>query len=356
MADLRRVPLARELFTQWARARGDRVGTSSRPFSRNWEKLLADAGLRSGLEVDEAARDASALVEEGWISITTDRYHRHRINRIAIPLEQEPRWMETIGFVQDSGRDNERRSAREWEQELRFCTSARLAVSFEELVQIDCFLKAGGRTRLLVPIKERSLDIFGDEKRLDELYRGSALFSPDRLSLDALRCFIVPEPLPWARGPNADNPLIVLENVASWDSYRRWYVKTLEFGAVVYGGGDRFREGVLYLAAIFADLGGPRPVYYFGDLDAAGLRIPRLASERATATGLPAIIPHRWSYQRLFDLNPITTPTETEATEVSEPDCQWLGDLAPKAKTLIQSGHRLAQEQVGWEYLSRIST
>ena len=354
MADLQRIPLARELFAQWTRARGEKVGTSSRPFSRNWEKLLSDASLHSGSDVDEASRDACALAQEGWISITTDRYHRHRINRIAIPLEQEPRWMETFGFVQDLGRDTEKRSTRDWEPELQFCTTAKLAVSFEELVRIDSFLKAGGRSRLPIPIKERSLTLFGDETRLDELYRGSSLFSPDRLTLEVLCCFVVPEPLPWVRGPKPSNPLIVLENVATWDSYRRWNQKTQEFGAVVYGGGDRFREGVLYLSTIFDEIGGARPVYYFGDLDAAGLRIPRLASERATAAGLPPVLPHRWSYEQLFQHSTLPTPTGADDVEVSEPDCQWLGDLAPEAKTLIQSGHRIAQEHIGWEFLSGV--
>ncbi len=356
MADLQRIPLARELFAQWTRARGEKVGTSSRPFSRNWEKLLSDASLHSGSDIDEASRDACALAQEGWISITTDRYHRHRINRIAIPLEQEPLWMEAFGFVQEPVRDDERRRLQDWEPELRFCASARLAVSFAELMQIDTFLKEGGRTRLLVPIKERSLDIFGDEKRLDELYRGSSLFDQNRLTLGSLRCFIVPEPLPWVRGPKVDNPLIVLENVATWDSYRRWNEKTREFGAVVYGGGDRFREGVLYLSTIFAEIGSPRPIYYFGDLDAAGLRIPRLASERATAAGLPAVIPHLWSYQQLFKHDTLTDSEEADIVEMSDPDCRWLGDLAPQAKALIQSGHRIAQEHVGWELLCRVAT
>jgi len=225
MADLRRIPLARELFAQWTRARGSKGSTSARPFSRDWEKLLADAGLHSGLEIEEAGRDVQSLAGDGWLVVTFERHRTYRISRVAIPLPQESRWMEAFGFVPESNAEREKMRTWPWESDLRFCADARLSVSFEELEKIDHFLKHGGRNRLLVPIKERSLEIFGDEKRLDELYRGSALFDTDRLTLESLRCFVVPEPLAWARGPEPSKPLIVLENVATWDSYRRWKLR-----------------------------------------------------------------------------------------------------------------------------------
>src|SRR5260370_9171997 len=43
------------------------------------------------------------------------------------------------------------------------------------------------RDHLVVPSRERSLEIFGDEKALDRLI-GTALFAPGRLSLELLRC------------------------------------------------------------------------------------------------------------------------------------------------------------------------
>src|SRR5437764_13033293 len=116
---------------------------------------------------------------------------------------------------------------------------------------------------------------------LDELYRGSSFFGEGRLTLASLRCFAVPEPLAWARGKNHNAPLVVIENAATWDTYRRWNTNHECFSAVVYGGGKRFIDSVLWLREVFAELGGRRRVLYFGDLDAAGLRIPRLASVRA---------------------------------------------------------------------------
>lgn len=351
--DLTRIPVARELFAQWRKARGNRAETTTRPFSRDWEKILSDAGLHSGLEQEEAGRDAHALATAGWLRLQPVKYYPHRIARVQIPLEQEERWKEAFGFVPVSNEDLERFRTWDWEPELRFCAQARLVVSFDEVRRIDAFLKSGGRSRLLVPIKERSLDIFADEKRLDELYRGSALFDESRLILETLRCFVVPEPLAWVRGPDPTKPIIVLENVATWDSYRRWNEQHSLFGAVVYGGGDRFREGVLYLITIFAELGGPREVFYFGDLDSAGLRIPRCASDRAETAGLPPIQPHLWSYRELLRTSPVATAEGDVDNGTMDRDCAWLGDLAEPAKLIIRSGQRRAQEHIGWEFLCR---
>jgi hypothetical protein len=149
--------------------------------------------------------------------------------------------------------------------------------------------------------------------------------------------------------------LIVLENVATWDSYRRWNEQHAFFGAVVYGGGDRFREGVLYLKMIFSELGGPREVFYFGDLDPAGLRIPRLASARALANGLPPVQPHFWSYEQLLRSATKTQMAEEVDATVQLDDCDWLEVFSDKAKCILKCGNRLAQEHVSWQYLQALA-
>src|SRR5437867_2668497 len=135
-----------------------------------------------------------------------------------------------------------------WSPELRFLASARVCVPLQDLFKLQEFFAGGGRAKPLVPIKERSLEIFGDEKRLDQLMRGSALFGNGRLAPETLRCVIVPEPLSWTRGPHHDGPALVIENAATWYSYCRWNAERRFFSAVVYGCGNRFADGVRYLA------------------------------------------------------------------------------------------------------------
>jgi len=153
-----------------------------------------------------------------------------------------------------------------WAPELRFLANARTGVPVDSLQKLQGFFANGGRDREPVPLKERSLEIFGDEKRLDALIRGSSLFASGRLTLEQLRCFVVPEPLAWERGPTNGGPVLVIENAATWDSYCRWNRERRLFGAIVYGCGNQFMHSVGYLAEIFRAVGN-RAVRYFGDLD-----------------------------------------------------------------------------------------
>ena len=354
-----RSPIACELFKQWQGARGGRTDAAQRPFSRLWEELLENAGLVSATERNDAERDIRALAADGcWVELRPVRYKPHLIERVMMPLDAEARWREAFGFVPPS--DEEARQIREfaWERELAFVRESRLNLSFAELRQLNEFLKYGGRERVMVPIKERSLQIFGDEKRLDMLL-SSALFRHDRLDEKRdLRCEIIGVPLAWKRGPAdaSGQPLIAIENAATWHSYCRWNAERCLFSAVVYGDGNRFADGIRYLADIFNELGGPRRVLYFGDLDPQGLVIPQEASLRAHSLGLPAVEPHLWSYQHLLELG----AGRAQLWEGEPPSpilCDWLGEVGEPVRLLFNHGQRLAQELVGWEFLqSRSAT
>ena len=203
-----------------------------------------------------------------------------------------------------------------------------------------------------MPIKERSLQIFGDEKRLDTLLN-TTLFRPERLDLGKdLLCEVVGEPLPWKRGQAGATrqPIIVIENAATWHSYCRWNAGQKLFSAVIYGCGNRFVDGVRYLGDIFAELGGPRRIFYFGDLDPQGLLIPQEASNRAQAAGWPAIEAHLWSYRQLLDLG-VGRGQPWEGESPPSTLCDWLGELAVPVCTLFGSHRRLPQEHVAWEFL-----
>ena len=266
-----------------------------------------------------------------------------------------PQWIVLVKVSTEIPSETDLRSV-PWAPELRFVPTAKLSVPVSDLLKIQEFFATGGRTRCEAPLKERSLEIFGDEKRLDDLYRGSALFGEDRLTLPSLRCFAVPEPLPWARGKADDAPLLVLENVATWDSYRRWNIKHEFFSGIVYGGGNRFIDSVLCLREIFADVGGMRRVLYFGDVDPAGLRIPRLAAVRAAAAGLPVIEPDIWSYSHLFDeAARCGQQFHSEHTNFTDDDCAWLGTVADQARKVFSANRRIPQELLGWKFLKDTS-
>jgi hypothetical protein len=337
------LPVACELFAQWQRARGSRMEAAVHPFSRGWEDLLDDAGLASAVDRNDAERDARSLATEGWLEIKSVRYKSHLIDRVVIPLAAETRWRE-IRLIREFN----------WEPALAFLRDARINVPFAELCQLNDFLKAGTNGQDIVPVKERSLQIFGDEKRLDAML-ASALFRSERLDIRAhLRCEIVGEPLPWKRGPKAaaDQPIIVIENAATWHSYCRWNEERRLFSAVVYGCGNRFIDGVRYFKDVFDELSGPRKLLYFGDLDPQGLAIPQIASARAQKLGSPPIEPHTWSYRQLLILG--SGKGQPWEGDLLPPKlCDWLGELAEPARLIIAAGQRLPQEHLGWEFLQK---
>ena len=347
-----RLPIAAALFAQWQRARGGRDQPASRPFLRNWEDLLEDAGLVAALDRNDAERDARTLEARGWIEIKPVSYKPHLIDRIAIPLAAEIRWREAFGFVPPTDEDARAIRGFDWEAQLAFLRESRLNIPFTELRQLNDFLKRGTAGRDIVPIKERSLQIFGEEKRLDVL-ADSVLFREGRLDLQRdLLCKVVGAPLAWKRGPASSSAqsAIVIENAATWHSYARWNQKRALFSAVVYGGGNAFVNGVASIADIFSELGGPCRLLYFGDLDPQGLLIPQEASARAQAASLPTVEPHLWSYRQLLTLGS-GRGQSWEGEPPSSTLCDWLGELAEPARQLFAANERLAQEHVGWEFL-----
>jgi hypothetical protein len=345
-----RLPIARELFEQWRINRARRTDAASRPFSRHWERLLEDAGLDDATGRDEAERDVRVLAGEGWIELRPVRYRPHLIDRIVIPFEAEERWRMAFGYQPADDAELQRIADHPWTPALSFIRTARIGIPLEDLLRLDAFLAADPASRPMVPIKERSLAIFGDEKRLDGLV-GSALFQEGRLTLEQLRCRIVPEPLGWRRGMDPAGPVLVLENLATWDTHVAVDRMTPRYSAVVYGGGNRFVEGVAFLAEIFREIGAKRRVLYFGDLDTSGLRIPMRASRTATRLGLPPVEPDLESYARLLRTAERFPPTASGEDPVSREDVEWLGPLADEAMRVLGAGGRLAQERVGMEQL-----
>ena len=348
----REFPVLRELHDAWWRARGGRLGESTLPYSRNWDRLLEDAGLVSAELRTEAERDARRLAEAGLLRLRSPKYRPHLVDRVLVPVESELRLARLFDDPLEREDNGGELAGVVWEPELAFVGEERIGAAAEDLLALNRFLAEGGRNRPEVPIKERSLQIFGDEKRLDALV-ATALFRPGRLSLATLRSRLVPEPLGWHRGARPDGPVIVLENAATWDSYRRWNERSPQFAAVIYGRGLSFVDAVGGVPDIFREVGGVRPIEYFGDLDPAGLEIPWRASRRAEAGGLPVVRPHGWSYRRLLELG-VGREGPWDGEPVREEALHWLGESAALARDLFDRRRRIAQEHLGWEVLSAL--
>jgi hypothetical protein len=241
-----------------------------------------------------------------------------------------------------------------WAPELRFAYTVHDARQLRVLLRVQQFLADGGRQRSMIPVKERSVELFGREKRL-EMIKNSALFLPGRLSLELLRCFSAPPPIVWESSPavGKPRPVLVLENHSTYHSFSRWNQESRVFTAVVYGSGDALKTSAIGLVEVVRSLSWDGRLFYFGDIDPEGLLIPLAASATLSTVEMPPLTAHQGCYQRLLDRAAHVSLPSGAKLDLSA-DCQaWLGkELASKVGNWFERGIRLPQELVGWDQLN----
>jgi len=234
-----------------------------------------------------------------------------------------------------------------WRAELGWASSMATMTDtqFNQLVAINDWLaRTATASSPTVPHRFRSAELFGDEKALDTLAKGS-LFAPGRLSYQLLACTRYPSPLPAAVVGNGPDVLIVENADPYWVA-----VETLRampghaVGAVVWGSGRVFPTQV---ASLGVDVAGRGPVtgiaWYWGDLDPAGVAIAADAAAAAAAMGVAEVRPPAalWS---AFASCPVTAQGTQRWSTAGR---SWLGEeLWEQLKKPRDLQGRVAQEAV----------
>ncbi|MFC3453066.1 Wadjet anti-phage system protein JetD domain-containing protein [Amycolatopsis speibonae] len=218
------------------------------------------------------------------------------------------------------------------------------------LLALNTWLYEHGHEDLpVVPHRERSVKIFGNEKVLDRLMN-TTLFGEGRLSLELLRARrVAPGFIVEAVGPGP--VLLVVENSDTFDSLVS--VLTAEpgdVGRVGWGAGGGFEQSVLSLGRLRHAV---REVWYFGDLDAKGLQIPAGAAALAARENLPEIRPATGLYEAMFH-HARPQPGQARLAETKAHIlAAWLpAPLRSSAAGHLTGGTRLAQEEVGFTELT----
>jgi hypothetical protein len=218
----------------------------------------------------------------------------------------------------------------------------------------------GGTFEKQAPLKYRSLQLTGDEKKLRTLVT-TKLFGPGRLDLGLLGCLPDVLPMPWEEVSDAAS-VIVFENAGAFTVAREALsaMSAPPFGMVGYGGGAGFEYSVRYLKLI------GRPVAhiaYVGDIDRDGLRIVRAASVTGRREGLPDIVPASDLHRAMLDAcrrfgSPSGWP-HASASLGSMPDDErlvaWLpADVHEEVRRVLEAGHRVPEEILGPDELSAV--
>lgn len=313
------IPLG-ELQTAWAKVAARLVGQSN--------------------QVEELVSALTELASDGVIELPVQAWDRSTVPAL-------PRWVR----VPDA-----RRAARlrpwaqfPWCAELGWAASlpSLSSAQFTDLVAVNSWLACTrGDAVPIVPMRYRSVQLFGDEKRLEHLLRSPSLFGPGRLSLDLLGCRRFPPPMA-AVEVGAGTDLIVVENSDTYwavvDALRN-HPTAHPIGAVAWGGGNSFPTQVPTLTL---DVAGRGPVHgtvwYWGDLDPEGVRIAADAAVASEHLGGPQIRPAILLWASMAD-----QPVQS-AGEITWPDVghEWLGPELHATFAAVRSARgRVAQEAV----------
>jgi len=197
---------------------------------------------------------------------------------------------------------------------------------------------------LRVPLRERSLEIFGDEKYLDSRVRQNALFS-GRLPLASIGAFLVPHPLPYRAADAPGRPILVVENHHTYWSLAEWNMQVRRYAAVVYGAGKAFCSSGLALQEAIRECRADG-AQYFGDLDPAGISIPLRFNDTNEVTVLPSVDLYR------FAVSHGTRRTSVRRVSNDMKDARrWLPELYEQICSLWNAGYWIPQETLGTEQL-----
>lgn len=308
-------------------------------FSRTCPELNNDPTRRARL-----AEALANLASEGSISLPVNRKKDWQ-KFLAPPL---PNWIRVIREKTSREAARFEHAKFPWVPEMRFIASLSTLPAATEARQLHDFFKSGGSQRPIVPTKERSWQIFGHEKRLDELIAGKYFFGADRLTLQMLRCRPVSYSLVYqpARQP-CHQPAIILENEATFHSFARLNAAKSMYAAVIFGNGQSVLKGVEFLTNLSRSL-NQKDFLYFGDLDSSGIRIGAELSKQLAAFEI-RILPEKSFYRELIST---TNRTMSEPEQVSPTHLAWLTpSLARPIQNKLACSGRVAQEALGWERL-----
>lgn len=321
-AHLTRQPRQRVQFDVLAGAAD--AGDSSLATSPRRRRILADAahGLqRRGLA--QLPKDSA-----GW------DYSAHP------PL---PRWVKRPQPARSSRR---RPVHRAFVEQLSFATTLNLTAADHALLGPVNALLRDEPDAEIVPIADRSYQLFGDEKRLKDIDRHH-LVAKGLLDITAhLRARPTPAPLamfelgpaPW---------MLIVENTAAFTSLREilsaWPDRS-QVGWLGFGSGDQLIASIPTALTSFRERDHPvDTLLMYADLDLDGLHCAQQASHRAQAVGLPPLLPATGLYQALLARQPRSHPPAAASEALTA--TAWLPPhMAPSVAQLLADGLVLRQE------------
>ncbi len=241
-------------------------------------------------------------------------------------------------------------SAYIWSPELSFLASKSSLQAADRWLKLDQWFKANRNCTLpLIPMRERSYEIFRDEKALDS-FRNAVAFKEGDISLETLRCFIVYAPMPTEFGPDGTEgkPALLVENHTTHWTVAEWNKQVGRYRCVVYGGGNKASAAWKWLEWKKAEYQFSE-ILYFGDIDVAGLDIALSARESIENFGNVSFSLDEDLYRLALGLAKGEGGVQTKNGKTAYKDATFAmlpDDLAQEIRKLFERARRIPQEIV----------
>lgn len=260
-----------------------------------------------------------------------------------------PKWVQRSPRVTPAKTDPEGVA---WLPVMAFARKLRRSDDILTAIAVNEFLVRNRHAMQPVPLRERSLQIFCDEKALDRRCRNGTLFN-GQLKLETIGAFEPPPPLPYESIGAPGLPLLLLENHHTYWSFSSWNSEVRKYSAVVYGAGWVISRCGPALAVVLRQTGGA-DIEYFGDIDPTGIRIALKLATQIKSAQLPPLRPAEDLYARALQdgfRRPLgRIPTRLQLEEAKT----WLpASLHADIERLYAEGQRLPQESIGLEVLRK---
>lgn len=282
-------------------------------------------------------------------------------NWLALPSEASaydrrdpplPRSVEVLAASERARRLGATRAV-SWHPQMAWAADVEVSTDvLDDLVRINRWLIEEASSAVIVPPRERSLELFGAgrEDRLATLST-TPLFEDGRLSWDALCCVPVPPPFVWSP-VGTGKVLVAVSGHETFASLRRALVEAphTAVGVVAHGAGAHFGMSVTFASTLDRTIDR---ILYYGDLGVDDIDAAVVANVNARDAGLPDVEPATPLYSLLLTHG---TPSAAAPVQLGRARqlASWLpADTRGEAARMLVRGHRLAQEWVGYGLLVR---
>lgn len=327
-----------ELLLEKSRGRKIALSTLRQEFARERPELASSGTFRQRLR-----ERLEELAAAGRITFPSESGRAWD----TVGMPSLPKWVQRPPTLKPTRIDP---AAIAWLPAMAFARKLQRVADVEAAAAINDFLIKCRHDLQPVPLRERSLQIFGDEKALGRRCRGGSMFGGE-LKLETIGAFDPAPPLPYEAIGVSGLPVLLLENHHTYWSFSSWNTASRKYSAVVYGAGWVISRCGDAVATVLRQTGGTG-VEYFGDVDPTGIRIALKLSGQLLAAGLPVLRPaadlYRWAFENGMRTALKRAPSQAQLEEARG----WLPpEQHSHLEALYGSAKRIPQESVGLDAL-----